>query len=121
MPLQKLQFRPGLNKEGTSYSNEGGWFDGDKIRFRSGYVERIGGWEKTTGEQIAGSARKMFDFVTLDDISYLFIGASAKVYLEESSVLYDITPIRRTVLLPFEIEDGLESTGSVGDVTISIT
>lgn len=121
MPLQKLQFRPGINKEGTSYSNEGGWFDGDKIRFRSGYVEKIGGWKKTTGEQLSGKARKLFDFVTLDDLSYLFIGTNAKVYLEESSVLFDITPIARTVLLPFEIQDGVEVTAEVGDVVVTVT
>ena len=118
MPLQKLQFRPGINKEGTNYSNEGGWFDGDKIRFRSGYVERIGGWVQVNGVPFDGKVRKLFDFVTLDDISYLFMGSSAKVYLEEGSVLYDITPIRRTVLLPFVLEDGTEATTSVGDVTI---
>jgi hypothetical protein len=118
MALQKLQFRPGINKEGTSYSNEGGWFDGDKIRFRSGYVERIGGWVQVNGLPFDGQARKLFDFVTLDDLSYLFIGTNAKVYLEEGSVLNDITPIRRSVLLPFTLPEGIESETSVGDVTI---
>lgn len=120
MPLTKLQFRPGINKEGTSYSNEGGWFDGDKVRFRSGYVERIGGWEKVNGNAFDGRVRKLFNFVTLDDINYLFMGSSAKVYLEESSVLYDITPIRRTVLLPRELESGIEATASIGTATAVI-
>ena len=49
MPLQKLQFRPGINREGTTLSNEGGWFESDKVRFRSGYPEKIGGWVLDTG------------------------------------------------------------------------
>ena len=52
MPLTKLQFKPGINREGTNYSNEGGWFDGDKIRFKSGYVERIGGWQKSSNNYV---------------------------------------------------------------------
>tara|TARA_B110000858_G_scaffold118916_1_gene135747 strand:- start:2786 stop:3214 length:429 start_codon:yes stop_codon:yes gene_type:complete len=120
MPLTKLQFRPGINKEGTSYSNEGGWFDGDKVRFRSGYVERIGGWQKVNGNEFDGQVRKLFNFVTLDDINYLFMGSSAKVYLEESSVLYDITPIRRSVLLPHQLENGIEATSSLGTATAVI-
>ena len=55
MPLSKLQFKPGINREGTNYSNEGGWFDGDKIRFKSGYVERIGGWQKVATTTFEGS------------------------------------------------------------------
>ena len=65
MPLSKLQFKPGINREGTNYSNEGGWFDGDKIRFRNGYAERIGGWTRVSNTQITGTPRKIFDFVTL--------------------------------------------------------
>lgn len=107
MPLQKLQFRPGINREGTNYSNEGGWFDGDKIRFRDGYVERIGGWEKVNAtEQIDGRVSKLYDFVTLDDINYMFIGSSSKVYLEEGSELTDITPVRRTATVAFTTTNG---------------
>ena len=62
MPLTKLQFRPGINREITSYSNEGGWVDGDKIRFRFGYPEKIGGWEKYSSSTYLGSARA---FVTV--------------------------------------------------------
>jgi hypothetical protein len=59
MPLSKLQFKPGINREGTNYSNEGGWFDGDKIRFKSGYVERIGGWDRVATTTFEGSCRNM--------------------------------------------------------------
>jgi hypothetical protein len=99
MPLTKLQFRPGINREGTNYSNEGGWYDGDKIRFRSGFVERIGGWVKVGTEAFNGTCRKLHDFVTLSSENLLFMGTNTKAYLEDSGVLYDITPIRRTVTL----------------------
>ena len=99
MPLTKLQFRPGINREGTNYSNEGGWYDGDKIRFRSGFVERIGGWAKVGTAAFNGTCRKLHDFVTLASENLLFMGTNTKVYLEDSGVLNDITPIRRTVTL----------------------
>ena len=60
MPLQKLQFRPGLNREGTDYSNEGGWYDGDKIRFRSGFPEKIGGWQQISNSQYSGVCRSLW-------------------------------------------------------------
>lgn len=99
MPLTKLQFRPGINREGTNYSNEGGWYDGDKVRFRSGFVERIGGWAKVGTAAFNGTCRKLHDFVTLASQNLLFMGTNTKVYLEDSGVLNDITPIRRTANL----------------------
>jgi hypothetical protein len=99
MPLTKLQFRPGINREGTNYSNEGGWYDGDKIRFRSGFVERIGGWAKVGTNAFDGTCRKLHDFVTLASQNLLFMGTNTKVYLEDSGTLNNITPIRRTVTL----------------------
>ena len=99
MPLTKLQFRPGINREGTNYSNEGGWYDGDKIRFRSGFVERIGGWAKVGTNAFDGTCRKLHDFVTLASQNLLFMGTNSKVYLEDSGTLNNITPIRRTVTL----------------------
>ena len=99
MPLTKLQFRPGINREGTNYSNEGGWYDGDKIRFRSGFVERIGGWAKVGTNAFDGTCRKLHDFVTLASENLLFMGTNTKVYLEDSGTLNNITPIRRTVTL----------------------
>ena len=118
MPLSKLAFKPGINREGTNYSNEGGWHDGDKIRFRYGYVEKMGGWTKVNGEIFLGTARKMHDFVTLSSESLLFIGTEKKVYLGESGVLYDITPIRRTVTLG---TDPIETTGGAGSGVVTIT
>ena len=118
MPLSKLVFKPGINREGTNYSNEGGWHDGDKIRFRYGYVEKMGGWTKVNAEPFLGTARQMLDFVTLSSESLLFIGTEKKVYLGESGVLYDITPIRRTVTLG---TDPIETTGGAGSGIVTIT
>ena len=63
MPLQKLQFRPGVNREGTDYSNEGGWYDCDKIRFRSGFPEKIGGWGQVSANQFLGICRNLWNWV----------------------------------------------------------
>ena len=118
MPLSKLQFKPGINREGTNYSNEGGWFDGDKIRFRSGYVERIGGWTRVSNNQFTGTARKIFDFVTLSSQNLLFVGTEKKVFLENSGVFNDITPIRSTVSLG---ADPVNSTGGAGNGVVTVT
>lgn len=117
MPLTKLQFKPGISREGTRYSNEGGWYDCDKVRFRSGYVERIGGWQKAVSSAFIGTARKIHNFVTLNSQNYLFIGTESKAYLELGGAYTDITPIRRTVTLgsdPF-------TTGSAGSGIVTVT
>jgi hypothetical protein len=93
MPLQKLQFRPGLNREGTDYSNEGGWYDGDKIRFRSGFPEKIGGWTRMAVPQFLGLARSLWNWLALNGSNYLGVGTNVKYYIEYGSTYYDITPI----------------------------
>jgi hypothetical protein len=107
MPLQKLQFRPGINREITAYSNEGGWVDGDKIRFRLGYPEKIGGWEKYSSSTYLGSARSLHNWIALDGSNYLGVGTHLKYYIEEGESFSDITPVR--------------STTAAGDVTFSAT
>ena len=96
MPLQKLQFRPGVNRETTSYTNEGGWFDCDKVRFRFGTPEKIGGWEKYSGKSFLGTCRAIKPFVALDGASYLGVGTHLKYYINEGGGYNDITPIRAT-------------------------
>lgn len=117
MPLSKLSFKPGINREGTNYSNEGGWHDGDKIRFRYGYVEKMRGWQKVGTESVIGTARKIHDFVTLDSESLLFIGTHKKVYLENAGAFYDITPIRRDVTLS---TDPISTTGGSGSGVVTV-
>ena len=96
MPLSKLNFKPGINKEETDYSNEGGWVDGDKIRFRKGRVEKIGGWEKLSSNNIDGSARALHSWISLGGRKYLGIGTTNKYYIEEGGNYNDITPVRKT-------------------------
>tara|TARA_R100001594_G_scaffold125782_1_gene162868 strand:+ start:1357 stop:3516 length:2160 start_codon:yes stop_codon:yes gene_type:complete len=96
MPLTRLQFKPGINRETTSSSNEGGWFDSNKIRFRFGYPEKIGGWTKYTTESFLGKCRALKAWMALDSTKYLGIGTSRKYYIEDGLTFSDITPIRAT-------------------------
>ena len=107
MPLQKLQFRAGINRDSTSYTNEGGWFDGDKVRFRNGLPEKIGGWTKYSDTQFVGTCRALHTWTALDNTNFIGIGTSQKYYLNAGGTYYDITPLRLT-------------TGG-GDVTFSAT
>ena len=95
MPLQKLQFRPGLNREGTDYANEGGWYDGNKIRFRSGFPEKIGGWTRMATNQFLGYARSLWNWIALNGSNYLGVGTEIKYYIEYGGTYNDITPIVR--------------------------
>jgi len=96
MPLQKLQFRPGLNREGTDYSNEGGWYDADKVRFRSGFPEKIGGWVRMANDQFLGYAKALWNWVTLDGTNYLGVGTNLKYYIELGGVYTNVTPLIHT-------------------------
>ena len=107
MPLTKLQFRPGINRETTSYTNEGGWFDCDKVRFRFGAPEKIGGWEKQSGRSFLGSCRALHPWVALQGDSYIGVGTHLKYYINEGGAYNDITPIRNTT--------------AAGDVTFAAT
>ena len=94
MPLTKLQFKPGINRETTSYSNEGGWFDGDKIRFRMGFPEKIGGWIKNSGSAFLGTCRALHAWVALSGEKYIGVGTTLKYYISEGGTYHDITPLR---------------------------
>jgi hypothetical protein len=96
MPLTKLQFRPGINREITSYSNEGGWFDCDKVRFRFGFPEKIGGWLRLSATTFLGTCRALHPWVALDGSRYLGVGTHLKYYINEGGGYSDITPIRDT-------------------------
>jgi len=105
MPLQKLQFKPGVNRETTSYTNEGGWFDSEKIRFRFGLPEKIGGWVKTTTNTFLGTCRALHNWVSLDGTLRTGVGTHLKYYLKEGTGFNDVTPLRVTT--------------SAGDVTFA--
>ena len=105
MPLQKITFKPGINREGTAYDNEGGWFDCNLVRFRKGRPEKFGGWEKLTDSTYLGTVRALHPWIALEGTKYLGLGSHLKYYIESGGNFNDITPIR--------------STTSAGDVTFS--
>ena len=119
MPLQKLQLRPGINKESTTLANEGTWFEMDKVRFRSGYPEKIGGWTLDTGTSNAtlappagsfwGVCRSLFNWITLSSYNLLGVGTNLKFYIQNSTggTFHDVTPLRVTT--------------AAGDVTFAAT
>ena len=94
MAFIKLQFKPGVNRDQTDYSNEGGWYECDKIRFRSGYPQKIGGWVKSTPTAFIGVCRQMWNWVTTYSDNLLAVGTNEKVYIEAGGYFYDITPLR---------------------------
>ena len=96
MALTKIQFKPGIDKEGTEYSADSGWFDADKVRFRKGRVETIGGWRKYVSTAIKGVARSLFDWGSADGDKYLGVGTNLKFYIESGGTVADVTPIRQT-------------------------
>lgn len=105
MPLQPLNFNPGINKESTSYTAEGGWFDGNLVRFKKGYAEKIGGWEKYNLVSYEGTGRKLHNWVNLAGTKLLGLGTRFKLYLQEGANYNDVTPLRATT--------------SAGDVTFA--
>jgi hypothetical protein len=125
MPLTKLQFRPGINRETTSYSNEGGWFDMDKVRFRFGYPEKIGGWIKQSSNAFLGTCRALHPWIALDGSNYLGVGTNLKYYINEGGGYNDITPIRATTAagdVTFSASaNTLSANVDVLDTTISLT
>ena len=125
MPLTKLQFRPGINRETTSYSNEGGWFDMDKVRFRFGYPEKIGGWIKQSSNAFLGTCRALHPWIALDGSNYLGVGTHLKYYINEGGGYNDITPIRATTAagdVTFSASaNTLSADVAILDTTISLT
>jgi len=107
MPLSKLQFKPGVNREVTAYTNEGGWFDIDYVRFQKGFPEKIGGWQKRSANSFLGTCRALHPWVSLNLDQYLGVGTHLKYYIDEGGFYNDVTPIRATT--------------AAGDVTFTAT
>jgi hypothetical protein len=117
MPLSKLAFRPGVNRETTSYGSENGWYNSDLIRFRKGRPEKMGGWETLSGETPRGVARSLHTWAALDGSKYMGVGTHSKLYIEEGGIYNDITPVRTSVTLgsnPFK-------TGSATSGVVTVT
>ena len=107
MPLKKMVFKPGVNREVSRYTSEPGWYECDKVRFRGGYPEKIGGWQRISSSTFLGVCRSLSSWVTLGSIQYIGVGTHLKFYLEEGAAYNDITPLRATT--------------SAGDVTFAAT
>ena len=108
MPLKKIAFKPGVNKENTRYTNENGWYISEKVRFRQGTPEKIGGWQRISGDTFQGVCRLLWNWVTLSFDNLLAVGTNLKFYIERGGVYYDITPLRETATLtdPFTTTSG---------------
>ena len=108
MPLKKLLLKPGVNRENTRYTNEGGWYECDKVRFRQGTPEKIGGWQRISSTTFLGVCRALWNWVTLDSQNLIGVGTNLKYYIEQGGGYNDITPLRATESLtdPFETTSG---------------
>jgi len=115
MPLQKILFKPGVNKENTRYTTEGGWYECDKIRFRQGNPEVIGGWQPISGYTYQGVCRSLWNWVTLGFLNLVGVGTNLKFYIEKGGYYNDITPIRSTVTL------GTNPFTANGTTTVTVT
>jgi len=115
MPLQKVLFKPGVNRENTRYTNEGGWYECDKVRFRQGTPEVIGGWQQISGYTYNGVCRSLWNWVTLGNLNLVGVGTNTKFYIEQGGNYNDITPIRTTVTL------GANPFSANGTTTVTVT
>lgn len=124
MALSKLQFRPGINKEATTYANEGGWYDSEKVRFRSGFPEKIGGWVNFAASisgavsTFKGTARNLWNWVTLNGNNINAVGTNQKIYVENGGVYYDITPLS-TVSPVTLVNNPFTTTNGAKNVTVT--
>ena len=120
MPLKKLSFKAGVNRENTRYTNEGGYYESEKIRFRQGTPEKIGGWLQISANTFLGICRSLWAWVTLAAQNLTGVGTNLKFYIQNGGAYYDITPIRKTSTLssPFATST---SSNSGGNTTVTIT
>ena len=115
MPLQKILFKPGVNRENTRYTTEGGWYECDKIRFRQGNPESIGGWQRISANTFLGVCRSLWNWVTLGNLNLISLGTNLKFYIENGGAYNDVTPIRTTTTL------GTDPFTGDGTTTVTVT
>jgi hypothetical protein len=118
MAFIKLIFKPGINRDTTNYANEGGWYECDKVRFYSGYPQKLGGWVKYSPETFIGVCRQMWNWFTSYTDDLMSIGTDKKLYIETGAQYFDITPIRATFTTPTTnncVETGFTGTGTIDD------
>ena len=120
MPLKKILFKPGVNRENTRYTNEGGWYESDKIRFRQGTPQKIGGWVRISANIFQGICRSLWNWVTLGGQNLVGVGTNLKFYIENGGAYYDITPFRTTSTLTTSYFTTSTSTNSGGKTTVTV-
>jgi hypothetical protein len=120
MPLISLKYRPGLVRDTTNYTNKGGFYECDKVRFRSGSAEKIGGWLKYGVFELIGICRQMFNYVTSFSDNILWLGTSEKLYLEVGGNLVNVTPIRASFATP-DTDNCIATTNGSTTVTFTIS
>jgi hypothetical protein len=113
MPLKKILFKPGVNQENTRYTNENGWWATDKVRFRQGTPEKIGGWTRVSGNFFLGICRSLWNWITLAGANFIGVGTNSKFYIENGGTYYDVTPIRAS--------STINNNPFTGDGTITVT
>jgi hypothetical protein len=122
MPLQKILLKPGVNRENTRYTNEGAWYESDKVRFRQGTPEKIGGWARISSATFLGLCRSLWNWVTLESLNLLGVGTNLKFYIESGGAYNDVTPIRTTTTLVDKFTtDTATNTGTTTTVSVEDT
>ena len=121
MPLKKILFKPGVNRENTRYTNEGGWYESDKIRFRQGTPQKIGGWARISASTFLGVCRSLWNWITLNGQNLLGVGTNLKFYIENGGSYYDVTPTRSSVTLTTNYFTTNTATNSGGFTTVTVT
>ena len=123
MALKKLTFKPGIYRDNTNYANEGGWYDMDKVRFRSGFAEKIGGWQVVNFTPYAGQCRSLYNYQTTDGATITGLGTSEKYYVLVGTALYDITPVRvvYTTSTTPSTDNCFDTTDTSTTVTVTLT
>jgi len=119
MPFLKLNFRPGINRDQTNYSGEGGWWECDKVRFFSGFPQKLGGWVKATSETFVGVSRQLWNWITSYQDNFLAVGTDQKLYIEVGGYFYDITPLR-TTLTTTATDNCVDTTNGSTTVNINV-
>ena len=118
MPLKKILFKPGVNRENTRYTNEGGWYVSDKVRFRQGTPEKIGGWTRISGNSFLGVCRSLWNWGTLVGINLIGVGTNLKFYIEKGGAYNDVTPLRSYKEAPVSLTNPFDTTS--GSATINV-
>jgi len=119
MPFLKLNFKPGINRDQTNYSGEGGWWDCDKVRFFSGFPQKLGGWQKATTFTFKGVCRQVWNWITTFSDNFLGVGTDVKLYIEAGGAFYDVTPLR-TTLSSTDTDNCISTTDTSTTVTFTV-